>query len=58
MLPTVEPAGIDVELPAIYGDDHVLVPNEYDFLALALRHHCSFVRKDFIPIERDPHEGT
>ena len=29
-LPAVEPAEINVELPAIYGDDHFLVP-EYEY---------------------------
>ena len=44
-LPAVEPADMNVELPAIYGDDHVFVPEyEYqEFLAPALRHHRSFV---------------
>ena len=56
-LPAVEPADMNVELPTIYGDDHVLVPEcEYqEFLAPALRHHRSVVRKDLIPIERDPY---
>ena len=39
------------------GEDDVLVAEyEYqEFLVPALQHHCSVVRKDFIPIERDPY---
>ena len=57
VLPTVEPTYSNVELLAIYGEDHILVP-EYEFLAPALRYHRSFVRKDLIPIEWYPYEGT